>query len=161
MQQFVTQHPNGFAAGMAAFFVALWFVVGLVISLVSGWHALAERYRTDREFPVRRRPMQSARMRAACGYNNILTLGSDEEGIYMGMTISLFPGHRRLFIPWADIEVQEAKRVLWAMMRTLRLGPDRIPLRVRESLAEFLLAGRGSGAVGDRESGAGRIKWGI
>jgi hypothetical protein len=97
-------------------------------------------------------------MRVGANYNNILTLGSDGEGITMGLTINLFPGHPPLFIPWVDVQVEEPKRYFFVMMRTLRLGPGGIPLRVREPLAEFLLAGKATGGVVVQESGA---KWGI
>jgi hypothetical protein len=57
------------------------------------------------------------------------------------------------------------------MTRRLRLGPDRIPLRVREALADFLLetrggmdGGLGGGAGGSMSGGlmdSGGMKWGV
>lgn len=158
MQDFATQHPTIFVACIFAGVAILWAGIGVVVSLVSGWRSLAERYRTEREFPEHKRRMQSAQMRAAANYNNILTLASDAEGLYMGLTINMFPGHPRLFIPWADVEVDEPKRMLWVMTRTLRLGPGGIPLRVREPLAEFLLADRAASGMAGQ---TGDLKWGI
>ena len=136
----------------------LWAGIGVVVSLVSGWRSLAERYRTEREFPEHKRRMQSAQMRVGANYNNILTLASDAEGLYMGLTINMFPGHPRLFIPWADVVTEEPRRYLFLMVRMFRLGPSGIPLRVRESLAEFLLEGKAaSGMPGQASS----MKWGI
>lgn len=139
MQEFETQHPAMFVVCAFAGSAILWVGIGVVISLVSGWRSLAGRYRTEREFPEHKRRMQSARMRAFTGYNNILTLSSDAEGITMGMTVNLFPGHPRLFVSWADVVVEEPKRTLWVTMRTLRLGPGGIPLRLSEGLVQFLL----------------------
>ena len=58
------------------------------------------------------------------------------------------------------IEVDDPTEVLFATRQTLRLGlgPDGIPLRVRESLGQFLLAGKGFGGVVTEPGGS---KWGI
>jgi hypothetical protein len=146
MQQLMSQHLALFEVFSLALLAIFWITVGLLVSWITGWRSLAERYRTDREVPEHRRWMQRARMRCGMGYNNALTMGSDAEGIYMGMTLPMFPGHPRLFIPWSDVQVEEPQQWLWLMMRTLRLGPDGIPLRMRESLAEFLMQPRGGSA---------------
>jgi hypothetical protein len=143
MQAFMDQYPGWSAAGFVVYFAALWMGVGFLISMVSGWHSLAERYRTDRPFPTHKRWMQSAKMRFSCGYNSILTLASDSEALYLGVLAPFRVGHPRLFVPWGNIRVEEPKRYLFLMSRMLRLGPDAIPLRVREPLAQFLLGPRG------------------
>jgi hypothetical protein len=143
MQQLTSQHPAIFGVFSLALLAIFWIATGLLVSWITGWRSLAERYKTNREFPARKRWMQSARMRAGVRFNHALTLGSDAEGIYMGMTLPMFPGQRRLFIPWSDVKAEEPQHLLWLMMRTLRLGPDGIPLRVREPLAQFLLQPRG------------------
>jgi len=143
MQVFVSQHPGLYGVGFASCFVVLWVVSGFLVGLASGWQILAERYRTELEYPVHRRRMQSAQMRALIGYNNVLTLGSDMEGIYLGMPFLFRIGHPRLFVPWAEIEIEAPKRWLLFEVQTLRLGVNRIPLRLRVSLVDFLLASRG------------------
>ena len=158
MQDFATQHPAMFVGCIFAWTAIMWAVVGVTISLVSGWRSLSGSYTTAREFPEHKRRMQSAQMRAATKYNNILTLASDAEGITMGLSIRMFPGHPRLFVPWVDVVVEEPRRYLFVMMRTLRLGPDGIPLRMREPLAEFLLAGKTTSGVAGQGQG---MKWGI
>jgi len=158
MQAFATQHPGLFPAGIAVLFIILWFASGFLVGLASGWQSLAERYRTEREFPAHRRRMQSAQLRAGMGYNNVLTLGSDAEGLYLGVLALFRIGHPRLLVPWADVVVEEPRRYLFVMMRTLRLGPGAIPLRVREPLAEFLLAGKTASGVAVQDRG---MKWGI
>jgi hypothetical protein len=126
----------------AVFFVTLWTLVCFLIAAISGWQSLAKRYRTEREFPAHRRGLQSAQMRMRAGYNNILTVGSDAEGIYLDVLILFRPGHPRLFIPWTEVQAEEPTRWLFLAMRTLRLGPDGIPLKVRMKLADFLLQAR-------------------
>lgn len=86
-------------------------------------------------------------MRAGIGYNNVLTLASDPEGLYLGVMILFRMGHPNLFVTWSEIEFEEPKQWLFYKVQTLRLGPDRTPLRLRVSLVDFLLVGKGpSGA---------------
>jgi len=97
--------------------------------------------------------------------NHGLTLGSDAGGISMGMTIPILAGYPRLFIPWSDVIAEEPRRWLFLMVRTFRLGPDEVPFRVRESLAEFLLEPRSADRSISEPSGGvsrpGGMKWGV
>ncbi len=158
MQEFLNQHPALFTIAFAAFFLLVSVVAMGGVAIAGGWRSLAQRYRTERELPERRRTLQRAQMRLGTNYNNIVTLGSDAEGLYMAMPSLLSFGHPRLFIPWSDVVVEEPQRWFFFMTRRLRLGPDRIPLRVREQLAEFLLETRGAGGNVSQPDGA---KWGI
>jgi hypothetical protein len=80
MQQFLDQNPGVLSAG---FFLLLWLTIGFVVAAIGGWRSLGERYRTDREFPSHKRWMQTAQMRFLTGYNHVLTVASDSEGIYL------------------------------------------------------------------------------
>ncbi len=139
MQEFCQQHPAVLSVAIGAAFVAWFAFVSWITALVAGWRLLAQRYRTDRGFPEHKRWMQSARMRSAVRINHALTVGSDAEGLYMGMTLPIMFGYPRLFIPWSEVTIEEPQRWLFLMMRRLRLGPDEVPFRVREPLAQFLL----------------------
>ena len=143
MQQFLNQHPALFIAAFAAFFLLVSMVAMAGVAITGGWRLLAERYRTERELPAHRRSMQRAQMRWFTSYNNILTLGSDADGLYMALPRILGFGHPPLFIPWRDIQIGEPRQLLWMRMRNLSLGPNAIPLRIREPLAQFLLEPRG------------------
>ncbi len=146
MQQLTAQHPIWFAvSSLLLAFTVIW-IFGFVISCISGWRRLANRFLTDRDFPLHKRRFQSASMRLLMGYNNALTLASDVEGVYAGMTIFI-PGHPRLFVPWTDVRVDSSRTFMWRTVRTLSLGPDAIPLTVREGTAQFLLEPRGDAAT--------------
>ena len=143
MQEFVNQHPALFAVCNLLLVIFVFSIVSLIISYIGGWHSLADQFRTERKVPEHRRRMQSASMRLMMGYNNALTLGSNVEGIYMAVTFPIFAGHPRMFIPWAEVRVDQTRTLLWQTVRTLSLGPDTIPLTVRERTAQFLLEPRG------------------
>ncbi len=109
MQEFLKQHPGLFIAAFAVFFLLASMVAMAGVAVAGGWRSLAERYRTEREMPAHRRSMQRAQMRWYTSYNNILTLGSDAEGLYMAMLRIMSFGHPPLFIPWRGVQVGEAK----------------------------------------------------
>jgi hypothetical protein len=144
MEEFIQHHPVLFAVGFAVYFVVLWAAVSCIVSLTGGWWGLAQRYRTERPFPAHKRRMQNGQMRLAVGYHNVLTLASDAEGIYLGVVFLFRLGHPRLFLPWTGVEIEAPKRWLFSNVQTLRLGPDRIPLRLRVTLVDFLRASKTS-----------------
>lgn len=156
MQESAQQHWPFWAVGFPIYFVGLWVGVSALISLAGGWWGLAKRYRTERTFPAHKRSLQRGQMRAGTGYNGVLTLASDAEGLYLGVMFLFRVAHPPLFIPWSEIEIEEPKRWLFFLVQRLRLGPDRIPLQLRERLAQFLLSERPVS-----ESQRNGIRWGI
>jgi len=46
-------------------------------------------------------------MRWRLHYNNILTIGADEGGLYLGVLFLFRAGHPPLYIPWREISVVE------------------------------------------------------
>lgn len=107
---------------------------------MSGWHALAQRYRYEQEFVGERWRFRTGRMRWATKYGNILTLGANREGLYLAVLFPFRLGHPPLFIPWSEITVSERQR--WFMAGTqFVLGREtRIPLFVFRSLGDRLAA---------------------
>ncbi len=116
-------------------FVPLWLAIGFVIALASGWRSLASRYAADRDPPARRWSFQSGSLRQA-GYNSVLTVAADREGLYLA-TIFLFRfGHTPLFIPWRDIAISP-KTHFFRDGIEFRLGRENpVPLWLSASLAE-------------------------
>jgi hypothetical protein len=139
MDIFSQLHLGCFMAAFAAYFLVVGVVSCLLIARFGGWSTLAARYRTERPLPAHQRRFQSGRMRTTISYNNILTVASDEQGIVLGMPFFMRLAHPQLSIPWAEIEIEEPKRWFFLSVQTLILGTDRVPLRLRASLVNFLL----------------------
>jgi hypothetical protein len=156
MQDFAAQHPSFWVVGFPIYFVALWLGVSFLISLAGGWWGLSKKYRTERAFPAHKKSFQRGQMRGGTGYNGVLTLGSDAEGVYLGVLFLFRVAHPPLFIPWSDVEVEESTRYFFFRVQRLRLGPNRILLMLREPLAQFLLAERPASAP---QTSA--MRWGI
>ena len=152
MAECMKQNPALVPVAAAAFFVGVWVMAVVLVSLLSGWWGLAEQYRTETPFPAHMRRFQRGQMRWRTNYGNILTVASDSRGLYLSVMFLFRLGHPPLFIPWADISFEDPNLWLFFSMQRLSLGPDRIPLRLRESLVDFLRAGRETSGLDSQEN---------
>ena len=106
------------------FFLGIWFLVLRIISLVSGWTQLAERFPHAGEFRGTLYHGQSARLRGA-NFNGILELGVGEEGMYLSLMVIFRPFHRPILVPWGEISAEPVSKFLFrGMGLTFRSFPD-------------------------------------
>ena len=72
------------------------------------------------------------------GYNNILTVGADPDGMYVSVFVLFRFGHPPLFIPWEDVSA-EAKRVWLFNVVILKFARcPSIPFWISRKLADKL-----------------------
>jgi len=133
---------NQVGFGILIPFLLLWGLVLLpyLTSRWSGWSTLADFFRSDTDFRGQKWRMQSAAMRYAMSYNNCLTIGANEEGLYLAMPMFFIRvGHPPLFIPWSEVSASPVTTG-WLRGRTrLHLGRDlQIPLTISAALAQKL-----------------------
>ena len=96
-------------------YAALWVGISLLIAKVSGWSALAERYRTDPAmFTGWKTGFQSGRMRVWTRYGGALTVGANGMGFYLAVLAIFRAGHPPLFVPWHAIDVTQGTRFIYA-----------------------------------------------
>jgi hypothetical protein len=101
----------------AIIFPIFWCAVIWLISQISGWAALAQRYRAMQPASGKVWSWQYG-MIGWAGYNGVLKLTANAEGLFME-NIWLFSfGHPRLFIPW--YEFREAKVESYFFRRQVR-----------------------------------------
>ena len=138
VQRFIDQHPSLFAAVFPVYFVALWLVIGAIISSLGGWLSLSKLYRMQIEFGGAKWGRQSGRMRWLTNYNNVLTLGASRDGLYLAMNFLFRFMHPPLLIPWAEIKVRKSKGWFFEYV-TFTMGREmEIPLRIRAKLADLI-----------------------
>ena len=142
MDVFSQLHLGYFVAAFAVYFLAIGVASCFLVARLSGWSALGRQFHTEQPLPPHRRRFQSGAMRASMSYNNILTVASDAAGFYLDVPSFMRLGHPRLFVPWAQIEIDGPKRWFFRDVQTLNLGPKRVPLRLRVSLVNYLLEGK-------------------
>jgi hypothetical protein len=104
-------------AGFIPVFLLFWCSVIWLISFLSGWQRLAQRYRSPQPASGKAWSWQYG-MVGWAGYNGVLILTANDQGLFME-TLWLFGfGHPRLFIPWH--EFQEIKVVSYFFRRQVR-----------------------------------------
>ena len=117
-------------------FAVFWCGVVLLIAVVSGWRELAQHYTRQKEFKGQRWGFQAAYLRLGARYNRVLTVGADDHGLFLQPMPLFRPGHRALFIPWADLAVETGGAFGLVTLRARRA--TRVPIRIWPSLADKL-----------------------
>ncbi|HEY2391779.1 MAG TPA: hypothetical protein VGK22_11460 [Candidatus Angelobacter sp.] len=142
MQEWLNQH---IAFAVPFFVVTPWVVVAYWIALLGGWRLLAKRFRLQGEFTGAKWNMQSASMRFASNYNNVLTVGADSTGLFVVPLILFRARHPPLFVPWNEISISRTTKFYFFRFVVLRLGlQEDIPFRIRPTLATKIQAAAGA-----------------
>jgi hypothetical protein len=142
LQHWIDQHPSVFAAIFPIYFLCLWFLVGATISFIGGWLSLAKLYRTRVPFNGAKWRMQSGQMRWLANYNNGLTFGASQEGLYLACMFLFM--HPPLLIPWSEIKVRRKRGWVFEYV-IFTMGHElAIPLRIRVKLAAKLRESAGN-----------------
>ncbi len=116
-------------------FIALWITVCYLIAKLGGWRALAQRFRSSGEFAGAKWSFQSAAMRFGTRYNGALTVGANNQGLFIRPILPFRAWQPALFIPWTEIAANPQRR-WYGNVVEFRLGrEDGIPFTVREKLA--------------------------
>jgi hypothetical protein len=139
---------NPFFIGLFA--LCMWVTVSFLIALVGGWFELGRIYRATRGFAGSSWRFQDAQFRLLTHYNNILTVGSNADGLYLAVFLPFRIGHPPLFIPWQDVSVRPGT-FLW--FRIYKFEFRQVPsvrLQLREKLGKKIQIAAGSAWPGDR-----------
>jgi hypothetical protein len=147
LQHWIEKHPAVFVAIIPIYLLFLWLLVGAIISVVGGWFSLSKVYRTRTRVPFEGAKWggQSGRMRGLANYNNVLTVGATQRGLYLASMFLFRFMHAPLLVPWTEIKVQGSNRWVFEYV-TFTLGHElAIPLRIRGNLATKLRESAGNG----------------
>jgi hypothetical protein len=101
-------------------FVGVWVGITFLLSRIGGWNVLAGRYLAQHPFSGQVHSWCSGRL-GFVNYNNCLSLGANEQGLYLSVPRIFAFAHPPLFIPWSDIRAQRDK-ILWAQIVRFELG---------------------------------------
>jgi hypothetical protein len=83
-------------------------------------------------------------MRWLANYNNVLTMGASQQGLYLASMFLFRFMHPPLLVPWSEITVRRSTGWVFEYV-TLTMGHDlAIPLRIREKLAAQLREAAGN-----------------
>ncbi len=124
-------------AASLAFGAGLFFVISHVVSLLGGWHGLAEKYGVDALPKGKAFCMQSADFGGLIRYNSALTVVLTRDGVAMQPVLFLRWGHPALLLPYSAMTRVERFQRLWVRGVSFRVNGRRI--RVYRSAGEAIL----------------------
>jgi hypothetical protein len=84
------------------FFIALWVGIVMLMSLIGGWRRLARLYRAERPAGGNATPYVTG-MIGMARYKRLLTVTTNENGMFIEIRWIFRIGHPPLFLPWRDI----------------------------------------------------------
>jgi hypothetical protein len=126
----------------AVLVIAFWCVTSYLIGFMSGWRALARRFRAQSQ------PYGSVKtagpffytvyMRYWGHYSSLIRLTATSDALYASVLLPFRIGHPPLCIPWNEINIVKTRR-LFSTMVVLTLGhEEQIPMRISVRMARNL-----------------------
>jgi hypothetical protein len=97
-------------------FPLFWLAVTLILSFLSGWFALMERYPDQAEDALTVLANQSGSL-GAVSMRGILTLGICPSGLRIGIMRIFGPFCRNFFVPWTEITITRGDRFFWTFAK--------------------------------------------
>ena len=134
MEQFVYIIPMM----IVLFFTALWILILKLLSVLSGWTTLAERFYYQGTFDGRYFRFQSAWMNKVL-FRSSLEMGMNVMGLYLIPMILFRLFHKPIFIPWSEIEAEPIKRLMIQVYRLRFRSCPNVSLTVYKKTFERML----------------------
>jgi hypothetical protein len=125
----------------AVVFTTMWSGVCLLISLVSGWRAMAERFACPEGLTGASLGSGYAVRVGLASYRGVMSFEAAPQGLIVRV-MRLFPFHRPLLLPWGALTLSQGGGFFFAGVMKVAGGAD------------FMLNGDAFGAIG-RAMGAG------
>ena len=152
------------------FFAAIWLVVTTMLTFLSGWLGLMERYPDQAGEPILRLRGQSGSMGLGVNMRGILTLSVCASGLRVGMWRLFGPFCRSFLVPWESIAVVRKAGLFGSMVRlefgNPPIGRLSIPAATADRLARAAMGRWPDATPIPEEKPAGRwlpllVRWAI
>ncbi|MFZ1941210.1 MAG: hypothetical protein WBA18_22845 [Terracidiphilus sp.] len=130
--------PLGFVIG----FVALWCAICYLISFLTGWRALVQRFTKSSE-PLGETHtagpfFYTVYMRFWSHYSSVIRITSASDALYLSVLFPFRIGHPPLRIPWDEIKLNRARRYFIAKIELTLGNQEKIPMRISPRMARNL-----------------------
>jgi len=119
------------------FFIFVWLGIAFSLSYISGWRQLAQYYPYQNQTIVNKRQFQWANVRGI-SYKGCVTIGGNEQGLYLSILFLFSFGHPSLFIPWSDIKIERKKYWWFPVLELSIVQTPTVKIRFFQSLENFL-----------------------
>lgn len=107
-----SKNPALFLALFFPAFIGIWCFTCYLLSKMSGWQALAEKYAARGRYSGETHSWQSCRM-GFCSYRNCLTVGVNHQGLYLAVMPIFALGAEPLLIPWHAVSALSRKKIFF------------------------------------------------
>src|SRR3984957_11342513 len=124
-------------------FPLLWFAVTMILSFLSGWFGLMERYPDRDEIPVVTLANQSGSL-GLVSMRGILKLSVCPSGLRIGIMRIFGPFCRDFLVPWNEITVTRSDRVFWKVAKLSFGQPSNGNLKVFAEVADRMARAAGN-----------------
>ncbi|TWT78757.1 hypothetical protein CA13_01540 [Planctomycetes bacterium CA13] len=131
----------------------MWCGISFLLTFLSGWAKLAERY-PDRTLPDCKAFYCQSGNIGGVNYNSCLTLCVSQRGLGLSVMIPFRIGHPTLWIPWSDFhDVQETRTpIVGFRSMTATLGtPPTVKVKLPAWLIDYVEVGDGYDADQDKD----------
>ena len=124
-------------------FPILWIAVCIILSHISGWHNLAQKYPRIDFVSGEKWRFRSAKLRYSVSYNGCVNFVANREGLGISIFFIFRVGHPPLFIRWTDIKISKETKFLRNLIR-FTVGRDfPLPILVPERLGQKIMEAAG------------------
>jgi hypothetical protein len=130
-------------AAFPLLFASMWFAVTVILTRISGWHELMQRFPDRGEAPLLALKNQSGQIGSVLA-RNILNLSVCPSGLRVGIMRIFGPFSRPFFVPWADLRVTRKENWVWRSARFTFGVPPVGRLTLAAELADTLARAAGS-----------------
>lgn len=93
-------------------FAGMWSGVCYLLSKMSGWQALAEKYAARGLYSGETSLWQSGRM-GFCSFRSCLTLGINHQGLYLALLPLFAMGASPILVPWQAVSAVTRKKIFF------------------------------------------------
>jgi hypothetical protein len=128
------------------------YAVIFLLSRVSGWSELADRFPARGPMPRPRHWLGYAVLRGWIGYNGSLIVASDERGLHLAaLPILASPSHAPVFIPWGQLkEIRRGRRLRSEVYELHIIGLAHLDFTLRPRAMSWIREdARRAGVAGD------------
>jgi len=124
-------------------FPLLWCAVTMILSFLSGWFGLMERYPDRDEIPVVTLANQSGSL-GLVSMRGLLKLSVCPSGLRIGIMRIFGPFCRDFLVPWSEIKVTRNDRVFWKVAKLSFGQPSNGNLKVFAEVADRMARAAGN-----------------
>ena len=128
---------------VVALFPVFWIAASLQVARIGGWTRLSETYRYEGTFSGKKWRFRSGVLRWGMGYSNVLTIGANQQGLYLGVSLLFRLGHPALFFPWSDVVIVGPKGWFFKWTELSVAKVPGVPIRLPQELVNSITAEAG------------------